>query len=61
MRTLMNSRRSPRSAGILFALLPLGGAIVAGSVWREPVIGLLAGLALATVLVALFYLGDRRR
>jgi hypothetical protein len=53
-------RSSPRSAGILFAILPIGGAIGAG-LWGEPVIGLLAGLALAAVLTTLFWLLDRRR
>jgi uncharacterized membrane protein len=60
MRLAMASRRSPRSLGILFAILPLGGAVLLGALRREPVIGLLAGLALAGALVALFWLLDRR-
>lgn len=52
--------RTPRSAGILFTILPLAGAITLG-LSGEPVIGLLAGLGLATLLVALFWLVDRRR
>jgi hypothetical protein len=51
---------SPRSLGILFAILPLAGAIGLGLL-GQPVIGLLAGLALATLLVTLFWLFDRRR
>lgn len=52
---------APRSAGILFAVLPLAGAIGLGYFIRQPVIGLLAGLALAAVLVTLFWLVDSRR
>lgn len=52
--------RTPRSAGILFAVLPLAGAIILG-LRGEPVIGLLAGIGVATLLVALFWLVDRRR
>jgi len=52
---------APRSAGILFAILPLAGAIGLGFLIGQPVIGLLAGLALAAVLVTLFWLIDRRR
>lgn len=51
---------SPRSLGILFAILPLAGAIGLGLL-GQPVIGLLAGLALATLLATLFWLFDRRR
>ncbi|HEU4970137.1 hypothetical protein [Sphingomonas sp.] len=51
---------APKSAGILFAILPLAGAIGLGLI-GEPVIGLLAGLALAAVLVTLFWLIDSRR
>ena len=51
---------APRSLGILFAILPLAGAIGLGFA-GQPVIGLLAGLALATLLVTLFWLADRRR
>jgi hypothetical protein len=52
---------APRSAGILFAILPLAGAIGLGYFMHQPVIGLLAGLALAAVLVTLFWLIDSRR
>lgn len=55
----MTSPRTPRSAGILFTILPLAGAIVVG-LWGEPVIGLLGGLALAVLLTTLFWLLDRR-
>lgn len=41
-------------------MLPLAGAIGAGFA-GEPVIGLLAGLALAAALVTLFWLVERRR
>jgi uncharacterized membrane protein len=52
--------RSPRSLGFLFTLLPLGGAFGAGAIWREPVIGLVAGFVLAALLTTLFWLFDRR-
>lgn len=55
----MATPSSPRSIGILFAILPLAGAIGLGF-WGEPVIGLLAGLALAALLTTLFWLIDRR-
>lgn len=55
----MASPRNPRSLGILFAILPLGGAIGAGLL-GQPVIGLLAGLGLAALLTTLFWLVDRR-
>lgn len=51
---------TPRSAGFLFAILPIAGAIVAG-LYGQPVIGLLAGLALAVAFTTLFWLLDRRR
>lgn len=56
----MAQPRNPRSLGILFTILPLGGAIGLG-LWGEPVIGLLAGLGTATLLTVLFWLYDRRR
>jgi uncharacterized membrane protein len=56
----MVAEKSPRSAGCLFAVLPLAGAVLAGLA-GEPVIGLLAGLGLATLLVTLFWLAERRR
>ena len=56
----MPRRPAPRSAGILFAILPLAGAVGVGFL-GQPVIGLLAGLALAAVLTTLFWLIDRRR
>jgi hypothetical protein len=56
----MPRQPAPRSAGILFAILPLAGAIGLGFM-GQPVIGLLAGLALAAVLVTLFWLLDSRR
>lgn len=55
----MAEPRNPRSLGILFAILPLGGAIGAGFM-GQPVIGLVAGFAIATVIVTLFWLADRR-
>lgn len=56
----MAEPRNPRSLGILFTILPLGGAIGFGF-WGEPVIGLLAGLGTATLLTLAFWLYDRRR
>ena len=59
MGAAMPEPRSPRSAGCLFAILPLAGAVALG--FRgEPVIGLLAGTGLALLLVLLFWLWDRR-
>jgi hypothetical protein len=55
----MAAPRNPRSLGILFTILPLGGAIGVGLL-GEPVIGLVGGLALAAVSVVLFWLFDRR-
>ena len=55
----MAQQRSPRSIGILFAVLPLAGAIGLG-LQGQPVIGLLGGFALAALLVTLFWLIDRR-
>lgn len=60
MRRAMPEPRNPRSAGILFTILPLTGAIGVGLL-GEPVIGLLAGLGLATVLTTAFWLRDRSR
>ena len=60
MRASMPRQSSPRSAGILFALLPIAGAIGAGFL-GQPVIGLLGGFALALLLTTLFWLVDRRR
>jgi hypothetical protein len=56
----MASKRAPRSAGILFAILPLAGAIGLG-LYGEPVIGLLLGLGTAALLVTIFWLLDRAR
>lgn len=60
MRAPMPRQTSPRSTGILFAILPIAGAVGAGFL-GQPVIGLLAGLAAAAVLTTLFWLIDRRR
>jgi hypothetical protein len=55
----MPDKKSPRSAGCLFAILPIAGAFAFG--YRgEPVIGLLAGTGLALLLVVIFWLFDRR-
>jgi len=56
----MPEPRTPRSAGILFAILPLAGAIGVGLL-GEPVIGLLGGLAFAALLSTLFWLHDQKR
>ncbi|HEV2567184.1 hypothetical protein [Sphingomonas sp.] len=56
----MAAPRNPRSLGILFAILPLAGAIGVGLL-GEPVIGLVGGLALAAIIVTAFWLVDRRR
>ncbi|NNM77530.1 hypothetical protein HJG53_11485 [Sphingomonas sp. ID1715] len=60
MRATMTEPRNPRSLGILFAILPLAGAIGVGLL-GQPVIGLLGGLALAALIVTGFWLIDRRR
>lgn len=56
----MTDPRNPRSLGILFAIFPIGGAIIGGFM-RQPVIGLLAGIGAALLLTTLFWLADRRR
>lgn len=56
----MTGPKNPRSLGILFAILPLGGAIGAGFM-GQPVIGLLAGFGAAVLLATAFWLADRRR
>lgn len=56
----MTGPQSPRSLGILFAILPISGAIGAGFM-GQPVIGLVAGFGLALVIATLFWLADRRR
>ena len=56
----MAGPKNPRSLGILFAILPLGGAIAAGFM-GQPVIGLLAGFGAAALLATLFWLTDRKR
>lgn len=55
----MATPSNPRSLGILFAILPLVGAVGAGLL-GEPVIGLLVGFALAALIVTAFWLADRR-
>lgn len=60
MHVTMTRPRNPRSLGVLFAILPIGGAIIGGFM-RQPVIGLLTGLGVAMLLTILFWLADRRR
>lgn len=60
MGAAMPDPKSPRSAGCLFAILPLVGAFALGY-QGEPVIGLLAGFGLALLLVTAFWLLERRR
>jgi hypothetical protein len=55
----MAAPRNPRSLGILFTILPIGGAIAAGLL-GEPVMGLVGGFVLALALVIAFWLFDRR-
>jgi hypothetical protein len=56
----MPGPKNPRSLGILFAILPIGGAIGAGFM-GQPVIGLVAGFGAALVLATIFWLADRKR
>lgn len=58
--TAMTTRRNTRSAGIAFAILPIAGAFI-GGYQGQPVIGLLAGFALAALIVTLFWAFDRRQ
>jgi hypothetical protein len=51
---------TPRSAGILLALGPVIG-VVAGAMRGQPTIGFLIGTGVAIVLIALFWVVDRRR
>lgn len=60
MRPPMPAPRNPRSLGILFAILPIAGAIGIGLL-GQPVIGMVGGLVLAAVLCTIFWLVDRRR
>ena len=55
----MNAR-FPRAGGCLLALSILAGGI-AGVAWRQPSIGLLAGLGAGLLLLVLVWLLDRRR
>ncbi|NJC34323.1 hypothetical protein GGR88_001797 [Sphingomonas jejuensis] len=52
-------RRASRSAGVMFAILPVAGLLV-GAVLRQPSAGLVIGLAAALVLTLLFWVADRR-
>ena len=52
--------RSARGGGVLLALAILVGAVV-GLYSRQPMIGLIAGLAAGLVLLGLLWLLDRRR
>jgi uncharacterized membrane protein (UPF0136 family) len=52
--------RSPRSAGIALAILPIVGAFV-GGLYGQPSIGLLTGVALGAALALLVWAIDRRR
>jgi hypothetical protein len=52
--------RTARAGGCLLAATVMTGA-VAGLVYRQPTIGLLAGLGIGLILTALVWLLDRRR
>lgn len=52
--------RTARAGGCLLAASVMAGA-VAGLAYRQPTIGLIAGLGAGLVLVALVWLLDRRR
>jgi uncharacterized membrane protein len=53
-------RRSPAGGGVLIALGAIGGAVV-GTLYRQPSIGLVAGLAVGLLLAIFVWLVDRRR
>lgn len=53
-------RRGGMAGGSLLALFTVGGVVV-GTLYREPSIGFVTGLALGLLLVAMVWLLDRRR
>ena len=55
-----SKNRPARGGGVLLALAILVGAVV-GLSSRQPMIGLIAGLAAGLVLLGLLWLLDRRR
>lgn len=56
---MASDRKNPVAGGVLLALALLVGATV-GSVYRQPSIGLVAGLGVGLLLVALVWLLSRR-
>lgn len=52
--------KTPRAGGALIAIAILVGAVV-GIAWRQPVLGLVAGLAAGIALALLVWLMDKRR
>jgi hypothetical protein len=53
-------RKAPRSAGSILAISVIAGA-VAGTIVGQSSIGFLAGAAIGTAALILFWLNDRRR
>lgn len=52
--------KTPRAGGALIAIAILAGAVV-GIAWRQPVLGLVAGLVAGIALALLVWLMDKRR
>jgi uncharacterized membrane protein len=50
----------PLAGGVLIAIGMIGGA-VAGYIWDQPTIGLIAGIAAGALAALGIWLGDRRR
>ena len=60
MGAAMDSGRHSQAGGFILAVAIIAGA-VGGSVAGQPSIGFLVGTAAGAILLALFWLGERRR
>ena len=52
--------KTPRAGGVLIAVTHLAGAVV-GIAWRQPSLGVVAGLSAGIALALLVWLVDKRR
>ncbi len=57
---MSTSDKTPRAGGALIAIAILVGAVV-GIAWRQPSLGVVAGLAAGIALALLVWLVDKRR